>query len=116
MQGHGAGTGESHLLIGLGIAAAEAGRRVRYVTCASLVDELAEAADERVLSKVLARSGRLDLLHGGRWRWAPPPAGPSWWMRTGDPLSAHRDFWCPSAGTLVSAYREFELSVVTGAT
>ena len=27
-------------------------------------------------------------------------------------LSAHRDFWCPSAGTLVSAYREYELSVV----
>ncbi len=56
------GTGKSHLLIGLGIAAAEAGRRVRYVTCASLVNELAEAADDRVLSKVLARYGRLDLL------------------------------------------------------
>lgn len=38
------GTGKSHLLIGTGIAAAEAGRRVRYVTCAALVNELAEAA------------------------------------------------------------------------
>ena len=56
------GTGKSHLLIGLGVAACEAGRRVRYVTCASLVNELAEAADERVLSKVVARYGRLDLL------------------------------------------------------
>lgn len=28
------GTGKSHLLIGLGIAACEQGRRVRYVTCA----------------------------------------------------------------------------------
>lgn len=56
------GTGKSHLLIGLGIAACEAGRRVRYVTCASLVNELAEAADDRVLSKVVARYGRLDLL------------------------------------------------------
>jgi DNA replication protein DnaC len=56
------GTGKSHLLIGLGIAACEAGRRVRYVTCAALVNELAEAADERVLSKVVARYGRLELL------------------------------------------------------
>ena len=56
------GTGKSHLLIGLGVAACETGRRVRYVTCAALVNELAEAADERVLSKVVARYGRLDLL------------------------------------------------------
>ena len=56
------GTGKSHLLIGLGVAACEAGRRVRYVTCASLVNELAEAADDRVLSKVVARYGRLELL------------------------------------------------------
>ena len=56
------GTGKSHLLIGLGMAACEAGRRVRYVTCAALVNELAEASDERVLSKVVARYGRLDLL------------------------------------------------------
>jgi len=56
------GTGKSHLLIGLGVAACETGRRVRYVTCAALVNELAEAADERVMSKVVGRYGRLDLL------------------------------------------------------
>ena len=56
------GTGKSHLLIGAGIAACEAGRRVRYVTCAQLVNELAEAADDRVLSRVIGRYGRLDLL------------------------------------------------------
>lgn len=56
------GTGKSHLLIGIGTAACESGRRVRYVTCAALVNELAEAADDRVLSKVVARYGRLDLL------------------------------------------------------
>lgn len=56
------GTGKSHLLIGLGVAACEAGRRVRYSTCAALVNELAEAADERMLSKVVARYSRLDLL------------------------------------------------------
>jgi DNA replication protein DnaC len=56
------GTGKSHLLIGTGIAACEAGRRVRYVTCAALVNELAEAADEHVLSRVVGRYGRLELL------------------------------------------------------
>ena len=56
------GTGKSHLLIGLGVAACEAGRRVRYITCAQLVNELAEAADERILSKVVGRYARLDLL------------------------------------------------------
>jgi len=56
------GTGKSHLLIGTGVAACEGGRRVRYVTCAGLVNELAEAADDRVLSRVVARYGRLDLL------------------------------------------------------
>jgi DNA replication protein DnaC len=56
------GTGKSHLLIGLGIAACEQGRRVRYVTCAQLVDELVEAADERRLSRIVARYGRPDLL------------------------------------------------------
>ena len=56
------GTGKTHLLIGLGLAACEQGRRVRYVTTAQLVNELVEAADERALSRVVGRSGRLDLL------------------------------------------------------
>jgi DNA replication protein DnaC len=56
------GTGKTHLLIGLGLAACEQGRRVRYATTAALVNELAEAADSRHLSRVVARYGRLDLL------------------------------------------------------
>jgi DNA replication protein DnaC len=56
------GTGKTHLLIGLGLAACEQGRRVRYATTAQLVNELAEAADSRQLSRVVARYGRLDLL------------------------------------------------------
>jgi DNA replication protein DnaC len=56
------GTGKSHLLIGLGTAAAEQGYRVRYVTAAALVNELAEAADDRMLTKVIGRYGRIDLL------------------------------------------------------
>jgi DNA replication protein DnaC len=56
------GTGKTHLLIGLGLAACEQGRRVRYVTTAQLVNELVEAADDRALSRVVGRYGRLDLL------------------------------------------------------
>ena len=56
------GTGKSHLLIALGLAACEAGLRVRYVTAAQLTNELAEAADERRLSRLVTRYGRLDLL------------------------------------------------------
>jgi DNA replication protein DnaC len=56
------GTGKSHLLIGIGTAIAEAGLKVRYTTTANLVNELAEAADDRQLTRVLARYGRADLL------------------------------------------------------
>jgi DNA replication protein DnaC len=56
------GTGKTHLLIGLGLAACEQGRRVRYVTTAQLVNELVEAADDRALSREVGRYGRLDLL------------------------------------------------------
>jgi DNA replication protein DnaC len=56
------GTGKTHLLIGLGTAAAEAGHRVRYTLATALVNELAEAADDKQLSRTIARYGRIDLL------------------------------------------------------
>ena len=56
------GTGKSHLLIGLGTAAAEAGFRVKYTLATKLVNELVEAADEKVLAKTIARYGRVDLI------------------------------------------------------
>ena len=56
------GTGKTHLLIGIGTAAAEAGYRVRYVLASRLVNELAEADNDRALTKVIARYGRVDLL------------------------------------------------------
>jgi DNA replication protein DnaC len=56
------GTGKSHLLIALGTAAAEAGFRVRYTLASKLVNELVEAADDKQLSKTIARYGRVDLL------------------------------------------------------
>ena len=56
------GTGKSHLLIGLGMKACQMGKTVRYVTCAQLVNELAEAADQKRLSRLVTRYGRVDLL------------------------------------------------------
>lgn len=56
------GTGKSHLLIGIGTAAAEKGYRVKYTLATRLVNELVEAADEKVLAKTIARYGRVDLL------------------------------------------------------
>ncbi|MGH8924536.1 MAG: IS21-like element helper ATPase IstB [Acidimicrobiia bacterium] len=61
------GTGKSHLLIGLGVAACQAGRRVRYQTAAALVNELAEALTTRELSRVVGRYGRFDLLCLDEW-------------------------------------------------
>ncbi|STX04992.1 ATP-binding protein [Kocuria rosea] len=56
------GTGKTHLLIGLATASAEQGRRVRYVSTAALVNELAEAADAKQPFRVVRRYGRLYLL------------------------------------------------------
>ncbi len=56
------GTGKSHLLIALGTLAAEAGYRVRYTLASKLVNELAEAADDKQLTKLINRYGRADLI------------------------------------------------------
>jgi DNA replication protein DnaC len=56
------GTGKSHLLIALGTEAAMAGFRVRYVLATKLVNELVEAADDKILAKTIARYGRVDVL------------------------------------------------------
>jgi DNA replication protein DnaC len=44
------------------MAAAEQGRRVRYITTAALVNELVEAADNKELSRLVGKYARLDLL------------------------------------------------------
>ncbi|WP_078289829.1 IS21-like element helper ATPase IstB [Mycobacterium sp. D16R24] len=56
------GTGKSHLLIALGTEAAMAGFRVKYTLATKLVNELVEAADDMMLTKIIARYGRVDLL------------------------------------------------------
>jgi DNA replication protein DnaC len=56
------GTGKTHLGIAIGVAACHASLRVRFTTTAGLVNELIEARDERVLSKVVHRYAAADLL------------------------------------------------------
>jgi hypothetical protein len=69
------GTGKTHLLIALGIAACEQGRRVRYATCAQLANKLVEAADERRLAgpRRPLRPPRPALRRRGRLRPARRP-------------------------------------------
>jgi DNA replication protein DnaC len=56
------GTGKSHLLIALGTEAAISGFRVKYTLATKLANELVEAAEEKTLSKTIARYGRVVLL------------------------------------------------------
>ena len=56
------GTGKTHIASALGLAACRMGKRVRFVTVAGLVTELAEAQAEHRLSKLEAALDRLDLL------------------------------------------------------
>lgn len=56
------GTGKSHLATGLGIAACQQGRRVRFTTVAALVNELEEARDAHQLSRIVRRYAGIELL------------------------------------------------------
>lgn len=57
-----AGTGKSHLLIGLGLAAVRDGRRVRYFTAADLVDTLYRGLADNSVGKVIDALLRADLV------------------------------------------------------
>lgn len=56
------GTGKTHLLTGLCVAACRQKRRVRFATDAALVDELVEAKQQLQLRRVLARWERYELI------------------------------------------------------
>ena len=56
------GTGKTMLATALGVAACEQGRSVRFTTVAALVNELLEARDERILSRVVSRWARYELV------------------------------------------------------
>jgi DNA replication protein DnaC len=56
------GTGKTHLAIGLGIRACQAGHRVAFATAAEWVGRLGEAHDSGRLHAELTRLGRIPLL------------------------------------------------------
>ncbi|RLB88126.1 MAG: AAA family ATPase [Deltaproteobacteria bacterium] len=56
------GTGKTHLAIALGMEACRQGVRTRFVTGCGLANELIEARDERVLSRVIKRYAGYGLL------------------------------------------------------
>src|SRR5438045_8610442 len=56
------GTGKTHLLTGLCVAACRQKRRVRFTTAAALVNELVEAKHQLQLRRVLARGRRYDMI------------------------------------------------------
>jgi DNA replication protein DnaC len=57
-----AGTGKTHLAIALGQAACRAGKRVRFITAAALVNTLEEAQKQYRLDRLLTQLDKLDLL------------------------------------------------------
>ena len=57
-----AGTGKSHILVALGIAAVEAGHRVRYFTAAELVETLYRALADNSVGKVIDTLLRNDVV------------------------------------------------------
>ena len=56
------GTGKTHLLTSLCVAACRQKRRVRFTTAAALVNELVEAKHAMQLARVLARYARYDVI------------------------------------------------------
>ena len=57
-----AGTGKSHMLIALGVAAVEAGHKVRYFTAADLVDTLYRGLADNSVGRVIDTLLRNDLV------------------------------------------------------
>jgi DNA replication protein DnaC len=57
-----AGTGKSHVLVALGVAAVEAGHKVRYFTAAELVETLYRALADNSVGRVIENLLRNDLI------------------------------------------------------
>jgi DNA replication protein DnaC len=77
------GTGKTHLLTGLAVAACRQRLRVRFATAAALINELVEAKHQLQLGRALARWARYDLIAldevgysaaGGSRRGVPVPS------------------------------------------
>jgi DNA replication protein DnaC len=57
-----AGTGKSHMLVALGVAAVQAGHKVRYFTAADLVETLYRALADNSVGRVIEALLRHDLI------------------------------------------------------
>jgi DNA replication protein DnaC len=57
-----AGTGKSHTLIGLGVAAIHAGHKVRYFTAADLVETLYRGLADNTVGKIIETLLRVDVI------------------------------------------------------
>ena len=91
-----AGTGKSHLLVALGVAAVEAGHRVRYFTAADLVETLYRGLADNSVGRVIDTLLRNDLIICRRGRLRPagrhrrPTAVPVRRRRLRTPRPGHR--------------------------
>ena len=56
------GTGKTHMVLGLGLAACQRGMSVGFTTLAGLAHEMMEARDERRVLNLQGQLSRLDLL------------------------------------------------------
>lgn len=56
------GTGKTHVASGLGLCACQRGKKVRFYRVTELLTQLLEAREDRVLGRLRAQLGRLDLL------------------------------------------------------
>ncbi len=56
------GTGKTHLAIALGVAACRLGKRVRFYTAASLINDLLEAQAQLRIARLQASLARCDLI------------------------------------------------------
>jgi DNA replication protein DnaC len=66
------GTGKTHLLTGLAVAACRQKCRVRFTTAAALINEMVEAKHQLQLGRALARWARYDLIALDEVGYVPP--------------------------------------------
>ena len=82
------GTGKTHLAVGLGIRACQAGHRVAFATAVEWVARLGEAHAQGRLQAELRRLGRIPLLVIDEVGCAPRGADGPWGMRGPPPVVA----------------------------
>jgi DNA replication protein DnaC len=70
----GPGTGKTHLSIGLGLAACQQGKKVRFFRVSELVTQLMEAREERALGRLQSQLAKLELLILDEFGYVPTSA------------------------------------------